>query len=106
VEDAVIGYGGKGAENYLLIQDMAQLKRHAARLAKQLEKGDSRDATSKIFDRIQRQVRAIVDARKSSPLLGGSQDEIDQARAAYEKLADYYGVEPIPPPGKVSAPGR
>jgi hypothetical protein len=82
---------------YLIVQDLKTLKRLTERLARQLNEGEGREATSALFERIGRVVRDIRAKRGMAPILEDSEDEIDEARGQLNALAAFYGQQPLPP---------
>jgi hypothetical protein len=104
IEDRAMGFSPKSLENYLLIEDLKQLKRYARVLAAQLEAEQGRAETEKLFRRIQRLAREAAVAKRATPILEGAQHEIDKTEQILDDLAGYYESRkaPVaaPPPEK------
>ena len=87
--------------NYLLVEDLKQLRRHSQVLVRHLEAGASEKDTERLYRRLQNLVERARAGRRNSPLLVDAQAEIDQARGLFDTLGDYYGKTPAvaaPPP--------
>ena len=99
-EERAAGFSPKALENYLLIEDLKQLKRYAKVLVSQLEAGQGREDTAGLLRRIQTVGRDLEVGKQASPILEGSGPEIDKLRGFLGELQAYY--EPRMPP--VAAP--
>ena len=85
-------------ESYLLVDDMKTLRRHSRALVRNLENGAGRDATIRLFERMQIIIRDLRVIMPMTHLLSGAQHELDTARATLNELRAFYGIEPLPPP--------
>jgi hypothetical protein len=108
LEERAAGFTPKALENYLLIEDLKQLKRHSKVLASQLEAGNGREETAGLFKRIQGLARDVAVGKRSSPILEGAQHEIDKTRELLDELTAYYEARtpPVAAPPSGEAPGK
>jgi outer membrane protein OmpA-like peptidoglycan-associated protein len=97
------------AETYMFVQDLKQLKRRTRSLHHHLKKGQGRDDTIRLFERIELTVRQARSKRASTPVLENSEPEIEAAREELDAMRDLYYSKPMPqvaaaPPVKEADP--
>ena len=88
---------------YLVTEDLKSLHRYTRRLTRQLERGDGKAETSKLFDRTLLLISRLRKSMPATPVFTSNLDGIANARAELEGLAPFYGAT-LPPP--VAAPGN
>jgi hypothetical protein len=95
VDDQNTASTASGAESYLLVEDLKMLRRHSRRLQRELEKGSGREETLRLYQRLELLIRNARTAKQSAPILQGSEQEIEAARAVMNRLRAYYGAPPV-----------
>jgi hypothetical protein len=95
--------GDASATEYLIVEDLRLLHRHARRYAHTLASGRGRVESMPLFLRMMEIVRTTRSRAVASDLLVNSQTEIGAARAILGEIASYYG-ESLPPPVTPPAP--
>lgn len=79
---------------FLVIEDMKVIRRMARQLKARLEKGESKDETDQIMERIEIVLNNLRVNMTRSPILEDRGPEIAKARDTLDQLRAFYGIAP------------